>query len=197
MEERLDLRQLISYLFSYWYILLISLILGVAGGIVYHKFLTSPQYQSTATVYIRSNQKEISYNNLQLSNSLASDYQHIFTASPNLKAVMSSLHLSYDEDELLEMINVEHPADTRILKITVTSSDNEEAKKIADALAKEGMKSIRKLDGQDPYLVSQGKVSHINVGASLMEHVTLFVIGVVGLCALLIVFKFFMKKPGE
>ena len=50
--------------------------------------------------------------------------------------------------------------------------------------------------GLVPYLVQQGKVSHINVGASLMEHVTLFVIGVVGLCALLIVFKFFMKKPG-
>lgn len=193
-DDTINLRALLLHMRHYWYILLISLLVGLSGGYLYHEVISTPMYQSTSMVYLRSSKKDISLESLQLSTSLAADYQYIFVSRPNLKNVISSLNLKYDEDTLTHMISVDNPSNTRILKVSVTSASNQEAKKIADAIVEEGMKDIRKLDSQSPYLVEKGNLSNERIGLTLIESMSLCGIALFSISALALTIGYFMKK---
>lgn len=118
-----------------WLVLLAALIGGgIAGG--FSKFVLTPQYQSTAMVYILSKETTLtSLADLQIGSQLTKDYKIIVVSRPVLENVIDKLGLMMNYRELKTKLTISNPADTRILSITAEDPDPRLAKEIADAVA--------------------------------------------------------------
>ena len=165
----LNFNLLVRKVFSLWYVLVISILVGVLTGVLYYSVISTPKYESSSMVYLRSSNKKLTLDTLQLSTSLTQDYQVIFTSRPNLQNIITNLHLKYSVDELKNMITIENPSDTRILKVSVVSTSPIESKNIANLIVKEGMDDIREIDSQEPYLIEDAIENNQRIGLSLIK----------------------------
>ena len=125
-----------------WQIIL-CLILGAGIAFGVTKFLITPLYQATSSIYIvsASNNSVVNLTDLQIGAQLTADYQELLVSRPLLEDVIQNLDLkdadgekAMSVDTLRDMISVTNTTDTRILKITVTSPDPNESADIANEL---------------------------------------------------------------
>jgi capsular polysaccharide biosynthesis protein len=154
-EIEIDVRGLFSTILNR---LLVIILIGVlVGGIafVYTKYFVSPQYVATTKVYILSKQdpdeKTLTTSDISFATYLAKDYEELLTTRPVLEEVKKELNLDTSIESLEGMITVSVENDTRIMAISVTSTDPKLAKKIADKVrevANERLKVI--MDGLEP-----------------------------------------------
>lgn len=138
-ETEIDLWQLLSLLLhKLWIIILSGILIGAAAFLV-SSFLLSPKYESTTKIYVMNKQDEstITYTDLQMSSQLTNDYKTLVTSRPVVETVIDKLGLDMDYNTLVNMISVNNPANTRILDITVSYTDPNMAKIIADAIREE------------------------------------------------------------
>ena len=122
--------------------ILIAFVIGGAAVGAFTFFFIAPKYQATAKMYITSTGegKLVDFSELQIGNSLTDDYEELMLARPLLESVKEELQLTeYEVDDLAKMISVANPASTRILNITVTSTDPQEAMNIANKLVEKAV----------------------------------------------------------
>ena len=122
---------------------LVGIVLAlIAGGLVvglFTYFFIAPKYEATAKLYIvsASNDSVVNLADLQIGASLTADYEELVLSRPMLESVIQNLSLDVEDTETLEsMITISNPGDTRILNITVTSTEPEEAERIANEMAR-------------------------------------------------------------
>lgn len=112
---------------------------GLIGMIVlgfYSFVLATPMYEATCKLYVMSaSDSAVNLSDLQIGAYLTSDYQEVFDTWEVHEKVLSELGLDYTYDQLEKMISVSNPSDTRILYITVTSDDPQEAMNMANKYA--------------------------------------------------------------
>lgn len=135
-EVEIDLRELFGVMLEkLWFIILMGLIGGLAMLII-SKFVMAPVYQSTTKVYVLSKQDSstVTSTDLQLGSQLTKDYMELVKSRMVTEEVISELGLDLTHEQLVNMISVETPQDTRILKITVSNTDAYLAKQIANAV---------------------------------------------------------------
>ena len=136
-EIEIDLLELLGeFRRKIWIILgVIVLFGGVAGA--FSKFVLTPQYKSTAMVYILSKETTLtSLADLQIGSQLTKDYSVMITSRPVLEEVIEKQKLSLSYNQLKRMIRISNPADTRILNMSVSDTDPVRAKAIVDAVGK-------------------------------------------------------------
>lgn len=136
-EIEIDLLELLGeFRRKIWIILgVIVLFGGVAGA--FSKFVLTPQYKSTAMVYILSKETTLtSLADLQIGSQLTKDYSVMITSRPVLEEVIEKQKLGLSYNQLKRMIRISNPADTRILNMSVSDTDPVRAKAIVDAVAK-------------------------------------------------------------
>lgn len=136
-EIEIDLLELLGeFRRKIWIILgVIVLFGGVAGA--FSKFVLTPQYKSTAMVYILSKETTLtSLADLQIGSQLTKDYSVMITSRPVLEEVIEKQKLSLSYNQFKRMIRISNPADTRILNMSVSDTDPVRAKAIVDAVAK-------------------------------------------------------------
>ena len=136
-EIEIDLLELLGeFRRKIWIILgVIVLFGGVAGA--FSKFVLTPQYKSTAMVYILSKETTLtSLADLQIGSQLTKDYSVMITSRPVLEEVIEKQKLSLSYNQLKRMIRISNPAETRILNMSVSDTDPVRAKAIVDAVAK-------------------------------------------------------------
>ena len=141
-EDEIDLVELFYLLWGHaWQIALCLLVgAGIAFGVT--KFLITPKYEATSSIYVvsASNNSVVNLSDLQIGAQLTADYQELILSRPLLEDVIENLELTNAEGEpmstnaLKNMIAISNTADTRILKVTVTSSDPQESADIANEL---------------------------------------------------------------
>lgn len=189
----IDLKAMFLKIKSLWYVCVIGLLVGALCGVLYYTTISTPKYESTAMVYLRSSSKKLSLESLQLNTSLTQDYQIIFTSRPNLEETIKKLNLKYDVDELKNMITIENPDETRILEITVKSTSKGEAKNIANTLMECGMDDIREVDSQEPYVIESAVKAETRTGLNLPKMTA--VCGLIGLviCLAVIIIRFMIN----
>lgn len=145
-QDVIDLLELLQVYRQHIVMILASFAVGLllVGGFTY--FFITPKYQAVAKLYMVSASSDsiVNLSDLNLGTSLSSDYEELLVTRPVILAVLKELELEdvYDYDKLLEMISISTIGDTRILKIAVTSTDPEEAEKIANCLAEKGIEYI-------------------------------------------------------
>lgn len=135
-ELEIDLLELGYEILDKMKYVILAAILGIILAGVYTFQIAVPQYQAVAKLYVlNSNDSVVNLSDLQLGNYLASDYTELFKTWEVKEMVRRNLGLSYTYEELEKKIEVSNPSNTRILCITATSSDPQEAVALANEYA--------------------------------------------------------------
>ena len=142
-EHEIDLMELLYRLLEKFKYIVISAILCALIAGVYSFALAVPRYEATAKLYvINSKDSAINLSDLQIGSSLTSDYQEVFKTWEVREMVIQELNLDYSYARLGGMLSVSNPPGTRILNITVSSTDPKEASDIANTFAQVARKYI-------------------------------------------------------
>lgn len=133
----IDLLEILHVLRQRILIIIIAAVVGAGLLGVYSFFIAKPVYQSTAKIYILSQSTSLtSFADIQISSSLALDYEQMITSRPVIRQVKQNLRLPYDYKEIVDnMVSVNNPQDTRILEVSCKSTDPKEAANMANELA--------------------------------------------------------------
>lgn len=146
-NEEIDLKELFYYLREKIVLIIVVFVVGLVGAGLFTKFLIKPVYKATAKLYVVSNSGKsvVNLDDLRLGTTLSADYQELLKIRPLLTEIASDLGLDYTYTQLQSMIEVSPVADTRILFITASSHDAEEARDIANAMVKKATTYLPKL----------------------------------------------------
>lgn len=138
-EIEIDLRELFAVLLrKAWIILLAGVGLAIVALLI-SKFVIRPQYISTTKVYVMNRQDSnavITYSDLQSGAQLTQDYMTLITSRPVTEQVIAELGLDMKHKDMVDIISVDNPKNTRTLTISVEYNDPYMAKEIADAIRK-------------------------------------------------------------
>lgn len=132
-EVEFDLLALFYHILDHWKLLAICLVIGAVLTGLYTKLMVVPQYEATAKMYVLSSSDSVvNLSDLQMGTQLASDYKEIFQTHEVTNTVIQNLNLPYSYSKLRSMLTLSNPSATRIISITITSPDPNEAAAIAN-----------------------------------------------------------------
>ena len=189
-ENEIDLKELLFVLLKKaWLILLVGVLLAVGVGFYTKKCIT-PQYQSTAMMYLLGKSTSItSIADIQLGSQLKNDYIIMIKSRPVVNEVIENLNMDISYEEMVGKISVSNPSDTRILKVTATDSDPYVARDIATEfvnVSKRKMAEIMKTD--EPTVVEEGSLNENPVSPNVTKNCMMAgLLGIFMTCAVLIV----------
>ena len=135
-EREIDLTELMYRMIEKIKWIIAAALIGMLIGFLFTKFVIAPKYQATAKLYVlQANNQVVDLTALNMSDKLTSDYVQVFKNWHVHEKVISTLGLPYSYKELQNMLTITTPGNTRIIGITVTSTDPQEAYDIAMAYA--------------------------------------------------------------
>lgn len=148
-----------------WIMILVAVIVG--GSIFAYKYATyTPMYKSTGSIYILrqgADAEESDYNSdFSLALSVVSDCTKLLTSRTVLNQVIADNALPYEYQELMDMISITNPSNTRYLEITVVSDSPEQSKLIVDSVCEIGKEQIVQVMGFNQVnIVDEGTLSTV------------------------------------
>ena len=189
-EIEIDLLELLrEFRRRIWIILgVIVLFGGVAGA--FSKFVLTPQFKSTAMVYILSKETTpTSLADLQIGSQLTKDYKIVVTSRRVLNQVIDEMELGLTYKDLKEKVTIDNPQDTRILSISVEDPDPNMAKMIADKIATVSSDYIGDImEMVPPKLIEEGEVPVLKSSPSNAKNALIGgLLGAVLICGLITV----------
>ena len=133
----IDLVELAYRLLEKWkFIVCLTLIGAILVG-AYTVFLVTPMYEATSIIYVLNrSDSAINVADLQIGTALTSDYIKVFSMWEVHEEVISNLSLPYTYNQIQRMLTIVNDDNTRMLDITFTSPDPEEAANVANEYAK-------------------------------------------------------------
>lgn len=189
-EDTIDLLELALGLLEHWKLIAVTAVTGAVLMALYTFFLVTPMYKATATIYVVSrNDSVLNFSDLQVGSELTSDYIKVFGMWEVHEKVISNLDLDYTYTNMASMLSVTNTSDTRMLDITVTNPDPEEAAAIANEYADVGAKYIsEKMKTDEPTLMSSARVPENPFSPNKAKNILLgFVVGFVLACGVVVV----------
>ena len=189
-EDTIDLLELALGLLEHWKLIAVTAVTGAVLMALYTFFLVTPMYKATATIYVVSrNDSVLNFSDLQVGSELTSDYIKVFEMWEVHEKVISNLDLDYTYTNMASMLSVTNTSDTRMLDITVTNPDPEEAAAIANEYADVGAKYIsEKMKTGEPTLMSSARVPENPFSPNKAKNILLgFVVGFVLACGVVVV----------
>ena len=171
-EIEIDLLELLGeFRRKIWIILGIIILFGGVSG-AFSAFVLTPQYKSTAMVYILSKETTLtSLADLQIGSQLTKDYKIIVTSRRVLNQVIEDMELNLTYKELVEKVTIDNPQDTRILSISVEDPDPNMAKLIADKIAVTSSDYIGDImEMVPPKLIEEGEVPILKSSTALLKY---------------------------
>ena len=133
-----NLVDLFGFYLSRMPLLIAAVVIGALGaGLITHFFIRD-KYTATSRMYMvsASSDSVVNLTDLNIGTSLSSDYVELMQTRPIVEGVIETLGLDYSYEALLEMLNLSIVTNTRIVKISVTSTDPQEAMAIANQMAR-------------------------------------------------------------
>lgn len=170
-EIEIDLKEIFYFLLSKWKFIVVFVVIGMAVFGCYHKFLLKPTYKADTSIYITNTDSLLTFSDLQLSSALTEDYAQIITSRTVLKEVISDLNLSLDYKQLKQLITVETPSSSHIVKIYVSCDDPTICRDIANSLMSISVQQIYKIIGSgEPTIIDRSESDSVqDVTPSLMK----------------------------
>lgn len=184
-EVEIDLLDLFYYYRSKIVWIIVAFLIGaVIAGLV-TQFAITPKYTATSTMYMVSSSSGsvVDLTDLNIGESLSSDYIELIKTRPIIEDVIADQGLDYEYEDVLDMLDLSVVADTRIIKIAVTSPDPREAMNISNELATKAEEQLPKLmDAPKPNIAEEAILPVEKSSPSLTKNV---MIGAL-LCLLLV-----------
>ncbi|EGG81003.1 hypothetical protein HMPREF9477_01862 [Lachnospiraceae bacterium 2_1_46FAA] len=147
-ETGIDLIEILNLLLRKWWLILLSLAVGVCAAFGYTKICVTPLYQASSMIYVLGTQGGESIN-INLSRQLTSDFITLSKSRPVIEDAINRVNLDMTYEEVAGMISVENPTDTSMLKTTVTSADPQLAKSLSNAMSDTLAERIQEVMGKD------------------------------------------------
>lgn len=180
--DNINLREIGSYILQKIWLVVIILLVVFAGGEAYTALLKTPLYESkTNVVLITEGSKEITTNDITISNNLVKTYSEIVKSRNVLSKVINKLNLSDSYEGLASKVTVSSVTSTQLITIRVSEKNPADAQKIANEIAsvfkavikeKYGIDNVQIIDeaveSSSPYNINIVKESIIYLLAGLM-----------------------------
>ena len=176
-ENQVDLVDLFYLLWGHIWVILGCLAAGAAAALLITRFFITPLYEATSSLYVvsASNNSVVNLTDLQIGSQLTADYQELMRSRPLLEDVIRRLSLEGMTVEQLEKsIRITNTSDTRILKVTASSPDPQQAAAIANelvSLARVYLPQI--METQEPNLVEEAVVPTRKASPSYLYNLVL------------------------
>ena len=188
-EDTIDLLELCMGLLDHWKFIAAAAAAGAVLAALYTFLLVTPLYKATSTIYVVSrNDSVLNLSDIQIGSALTSDYIMVFEMWEVHEKVISALDLDYTYTQMDNMLSVTNANDTRMLDITVTDADPEEAAAIANKYAEVGASYIaEKMKTDEPTIMSSARVPANPFSPSKSKNILLgFLAGFVLSCGVVV-----------
>ena len=179
--ENVNIKEVLNYLLSKAWLIVVILLTVLAGGEVYTALLKTPLYESKTNVVLisDSSSKQITTNDVTLSNNLVKTYSEIVKSRSVLNKVIEKLKLSESYEGLAGKITVSSVTSTQLITIRISDKDSAKAKTIANEVAKVFKSEIKDIYGIDNVqivdeAVEAGSAYNINI---VKETIIYFIAG--------------------
>ncbi len=189
-EIEIDLLELFYVLRKNIVTIILASLIGTAVFGAYSFMIAKPVYESTAKLYILSQSTSLtSFADIQISNSLAKDYEEMIFSRPVVMQVAQNLNLDYKYEELRDMVSINNPADTRCLNITCHNNDMQEASDIANEFATVAKRQISDImDTDEPALYESAIVNDVPIKPEKLKNMIIgCLLGFIIACGVIIV----------
>lgn len=156
-EGEIDLLELGRIFLSHARFIAIWFLVGAILAGSYSFLMIDPTYDATAKMYIvsASNKSIVDLTDLNIGTSLTADYQTLITCDPVTEQVISDLNLECTPQELLQMVSINNPADTRVLEITAHTTSPKLSKDLANAFMDVSLEYLPETMSTNPPNVAQ------------------------------------------
>lgn len=137
-EDTIDLRRLFNAIMRKIWAIILAAVIGAGAAFLGTFYFMSPQYRASALFYVNGNSLSVSsitLSDITAAKDLVNSYIVILKSRETLNAVIDYAELDYKYSELSGMISAASVNDTEIFQVYVTSTDPNEAEKIANAVA--------------------------------------------------------------
>ena len=189
-EIEIDILELFYVLRKNIVAIILAALIGTAVFGVYSFLIAKPVYESTSKLYILSQSTSLtSFADIQISNSLAKDYEEMIFSRPVVMQVAQNLNLEYTYEQLKRMLTVNNPSDTRCLNITVHNNDMQEAADIANEFATVAKRQISDImDTDEPALYESAIANPDPIKPEKLKNMIIgFLLGFIIACGIIIV----------
>lgn len=134
----MELREYIAIGLKWWWLLVISTILGATVAFLFSRS-QAPVYEASTTIIVGNTIRstDLSTSDILLSERLARTYADMARRQPVLQGVIDSISLRDDWQSLKRRVSVSPVQDTQLLEISVEAGSPEEARVTADAVAQQ------------------------------------------------------------
>lgn len=150
-EMEIDILGLLLHLRTkIWIILAATLVFGL-GGFIGSKMISTPVYKATTQVYVyqQNADKGMDSGNLTVATQVRRDCQVIMKGESVTKAVIEKLGLRTTPSALSSAITISTEDNTRILNLSYTGADPEQAALIINTVCEVSAAQIKELMGMD------------------------------------------------
>ena len=191
-NHEIDAMHIISLLLKRWWAIALFVLVFALAAFGYTKLFVEPMYKSSATLLINGDGGSISsaYQQILAGQYQSKDYPHILESNDTLTEVAERLnkydfpanggkpYRKYTPGGLKGMIASEAVDESRIFRISVVSSDPEEARIVADMVAKVFIERAEVLTSSDIGVVDNPVTSSSAVSRGYGKNILLgFAIG--------------------
>ena len=187
-EESIDIADVFYLLLDHIVEIILAFILGGLLAFCFTYFFITPKYTSTSKIYIisASNDSIVDLSDLQIGTQLTDDYKKLILIHPLIEQVNDNLGLNMTYGQIVGMINITNPDKTRLLYISVTSPDPQQAADIANEVARLSFNYLPEIMGcKAPNIAEWARPA---AGASSPSYVKNTALGSCGAAALLCAF---------
>ena len=138
MNDTADVRQLLYPVWRRWWVVALGVAAAAAIGYIASRAQT-PVYEATTTLIVGGSIQTLNLDlrDIETSQLLARTYADIARRQPVLQATIDALNLGVPWSSLKSRVHVNLIGDTRLLEIVVEAQSPEEAKAIADEIARQ------------------------------------------------------------
>ncbi len=196
--QEIDLLKLLKVLWSRVWLIVAAAFLGGVAFFVYTFFFITPQYQSSALLYVNNNSLDIGSTKLNItsgdisaSSSLINTYCVILKSRTTLEQARFEGELPYTYEQLRSKVNGSAEGSTPIFKITVTDPDPEMAANICNTVVEimvdpsSGISGI--VEGSSVSVIDYAVVARSASSPSYMKNTAIgMLIGFVLACGIII-----------
>lgn len=136
-EYEIDLLQLLRVLRSHLFAIILSGVLVALVALIGTKLFITPQYVSTAKIYVLNKSGDnstVTNSDLQSSSYLTKDYIELCKTRVVTEGTIARLGLELTHEELLDKMSISEADDTRVISIEVTDPDPYVAAQIAETV---------------------------------------------------------------
>lgn len=203
-EIEIDLLDLFSFYLSKLPILIVAILIGaILSGLYTVRFIPK-RYTAVSRMYMisASSDSVVDLSDLNIGASLSNDYVELMKSRPIINGVIQSLGLEYTYDQLIQMISLSVVSNTRIIRISVTSTDPEEAMMIANQMARTAKAQLPVvMDAPSPSIAEEAVLPTVKSSPSLSRNVLmgalLCLVAVLGVLTFLYMMDDTIKTPED